>query len=181
MKLLKHLFIALVLSATTGLVVALFLPASAHVERSTFIQAPPSTVFALLNDFREFNRWSPWAKLDADTRYTFEGPPTGTGARMTWHSEHPGVGSGSQQIVASSAPRRVEVVLEFGDQDPARAYYDLQALGGGTQVTWGFDSEFGYNLVGRYFGLLLDGWIGADYEKGLANLKVLAEGQAGTD
>jgi hypothetical protein len=46
-------------------------------------------------------------------------------------------------------------------------------------VTWAFDTDFGYNLVGRYFGLMLPRSIGADYEKGLANLKDLAEGKTG--
>ena len=45
----------------------------------------------------------------------------------------------------------------------------------GTHVTWSFDSEFGLNLVGRYFGLMLDGIVGPDYEKGLQNLKTMAE------
>ena len=58
----------------------------------------------------------------------------------------------------------------------ATAYYDLQAEEGGTRVTWGFDTDFGHDLVGRYFGLVLGPLIGADYEKGLANLKALAEG-----
>ena len=31
------------------------------------------------------------------------------------------------------------------------------------------------NLIGRYFGLMMEKWLGPDYEKGLENLKRVAE------
>jgi hypothetical protein len=34
----------------------------------------------------------------------------------------------------------------------------------------------GVNPVGRWMGLMMDRWVGADYERGLANLKALVEG-----
>ena len=36
--------------------------------------------------------------------------------------------------------------------------------------------DFGFNLVGRYFGMIIEGAVGDDYEKGLASLKSMAEG-----
>jgi effector-binding domain-containing protein len=54
-------------------------------------------------------------------------------------------------------------------------------------VTWTFDSDlvagdnFLNGLLNRYFGLLFDQWIGADYEEGLASLKSLAESIADVD
>jgi effector-binding domain-containing protein len=57
---------------------------------------------------------------------------------------------------------------------------------GGAQVPrisidhW-FDTEFGWDLVGRYFGLMFDRIVGTDYDKGLANLKELAESMPGAD
>jgi len=49
------------------------------------------------------------------------------------------------------------------------------ATGGGSRITWSFDTSFEGNFAGRYFGLLLDRMIGSDYEKGLGRLKALAE------
>jgi hypothetical protein len=51
----------------------------------------------------------------------------------------------------------------------------LTPEGSGTRATWTLTSDFSRSLVGRYFGLALDGMVGPDYEKGLAKLKALAE------
>jgi hypothetical protein len=59
----------------------------------------------------------------------------------------------------------------------AMASLELAPVGGGTGVTWGFKSQLN-GIMERWFGLLFDRWIGADYEKGLAKLKALAEKEA---
>ena len=100
---------------------------------------------------------------------------------MNWSSEHPGVGSGSLEIVGSDPDRKVTFALNFGPQGTATSYYELKAEGDKSVVTWGFDSDFGYDLVGRYFSLFMDTLIGQEYEKGLATLKRLVEQPAHKD
>jgi uncharacterized protein YndB with AHSA1/START domain len=177
MRFLKRLFLGLVVLVLIAAVVGLFLPASAHVERSTTINAAPEAIFPLVNDFHRFQEWSPWAKIDPNAKTTLEGPDSGVGAKMSWHSDDPNVGSGSQEILESDPPTDVKVALDFGDKGKAVAFYRLEAQGSATKITWGFDAPFGYNLLGRYFGLMFDKWIGPDYEKGLASLKALVESQ----
>lgn len=173
---LKWILIALTVVVAALAVGGLLLPATAHVERTTLIDAPRPTVFAVVNSFARFNEWSPWHERDPATRYEFSGPAFGVGARMTWTSENPEVGSGSQEITASTPFELVEVHLDFAAQGTAQAFYRLTEVDGGTQVTWGFDTDFGFDLIGRYLGrFLFDDWIGPDYEHGLANLKTLAE------
>ena len=94
---------------------------------------------------------------------------------MNWSSENPGVGSGSLEIVGSDPHRKVTFALDFGPQGTATSYYELQPEGAKTALTWGFDTDFGYDLVGRYFSLFMDTLIGTEYEKGLATLKGLVE------
>ncbi len=170
-KLLSGLIAIIVVAVVLGLV----LPSKIHVERSTVIHAAPSAVFALVNDFRKFNLWSPWAKLDPNTQYTFSGADSGVGAKMEWHSEHRNVGNGQQQIMVSEPDLRVQTALNFGDMGTAFATFELIPSGADTHVIWGFDQDNGYNIVGRYFGLMMDKFIGPDYEHGLVNLKTLAE------
>ena len=177
MRILKKLLLGLVFLVVVLAIVGLFLPSTVHVERSTTINAPQETVHALINDFRNFNQWSPWAAKDPKTKYTFEGPPSGVGAKMKWESEDSNVGSGSQEIV-SDEPNLVKVQLDFGPQGKPLAFYRLEPAGTATKVTWGFDADMGYNLPGRYFGLMFEKWLGPDYEKGLASLKSLAEKKA---
>lgn len=175
MQILKKLLIAILVLVAALVIVGLFLPSTAHLERSTVISAPQSTVFALVNGYARFNEWSPWAGIDPETRYTHQGPAQGVGARQEWQSDHRDVGSGSQEITSSDPYNRVETALDFGPQGTAQAFFDLSPEGDDTKIVWGFDTSFGYNLIGRYFGLLFDRTLGANYEQGLANLKQLAE------
>lgn len=181
MILLKKALIGLAIFVGVLILIGLVLPSSVHVERSVAINSPPGAVFAMVNDIRKFNQWSPWARVDPKTQYTFEGPPTGAGARMNWSSENPGVGSGSLEIVGSEPDHQVAFALNFGPQGTATSYYELKPEGAKTLVIWGFDSDFGYDLVGRYFALFMDSLIGSEYEKGLATLKSLVEQQSQTD
>jgi uncharacterized protein YndB with AHSA1/START domain len=178
MKTLKGLVYLASAVVVLGLTAGLFLPTSAHVERSITTTASPQTVFELVNGFRRFNEWSPWAQLDHDAKYTFSGPDTGVGARMEWTSDKPDVGSGSQEIIAVEPGRSVTNALDFGQQGRATARLTLTPEAVGTRVVWAFDTSFEGHYFQRYFGLLMDRFIGPDYEKGLARLKQLAE--AGT-
>jgi len=177
MRILKRLIYGLVLLVILLAVFGLLLPDSAHMERSIAIKAPADKVFARVNDLRAFNDWSPWHGIDPKTEYHFEGPDSGVGAKVTWSSEHPDVGNGSQEIIESRANELVRTHLDFGPQGTAQAYFDLSPENSGTRIVWGFDTEFGFDIVGRYFGLMLESMIAPDYETGLAKLKQLVEAE----
>ena len=153
------------------------LPNEVTVQRQAAINAPPEKVFALVDGYKRFNEWSPWAELDPKTQYTFEGPESGVGAKMSWASNDPDVGAGSQVITESVPNSRVGVDLDFGAMGKSQAYWDLTPEGTGTSATWGFKMKLD-GLMDRWFGLLMDHFIGPDYEKGLARVKVLAEREA---
>jgi uncharacterized protein YndB with AHSA1/START domain len=178
MKILKGLFVFLVGLVLLFVVIGLFLPQQVHVERSITTTASPATVFGLVDGFRRFNEWSPWARIDPATKYTFSGPDTGVGARMEWSSAHPDVGSGSQEVIAVEPDHRVTSRLDFGMDNPTTSTILLEPQGTGTRVTWSLDSDFSGSLIGRYFGLALDRMVGPDYEKGLAQLQAVAESTA---
>jgi len=161
--------------------IAYILPGSVKVQRETVIDAAPGKVFALVNSFENFNQWSPWYEKDPDGDYRIEGPGQGVGARMTWASEKPDVGSGSQEIIESVPDKLVRTKLDFGDMGNANAFFEIEPRGDdGTRLVWGFDTDLGLNPVSRYFGLMFERWIGPDYENGLAKLKTLAEAKAET-
>jgi len=179
MKILKGLFIAALALVAVFVVVGLvFLPASVHVERSAVIDASPAEVYPLVASLERFNEWSPWADLDPAAVYEFTGPAAGVGARMTWRSDKPEVGAGSQEVIAATENREVTVRLAFEGQGEALAGWTLEPQDGGTLATWSFDMGLGMNPVLRWMGLMIDGPIGADYERGLSRLKEVAEQEA---
>jgi len=180
MKILKGLFVVvLALVAVFVVTGLLFLPAGVHVERNAVIEASPAEVYPLVASLERFNEWSPWADLDPAAIYEFSGPTTGVGARMAWRSDKPEVGAGSQEVVAATENREVQVRLAFDGQGEALSGWTLRPQGEeATLATWSFDMDLGMNPVMRWMGLMIDGPIGADYERGLARLKQVAEREA---
>ena len=176
MRVLKKLLLGLVILVVLLAGIGMLLPRQVHVERSATIEAPPATIFAVINGFKMFNQWSPWYDVDPSAQYTYEGPARGVGARMSWKGDPKKAGSGSQEIIESRPFEVVRSSLDFGDQGLATAQFALSGEGAGTRVTWGLDVDMGMSPVGRYFGLMMDKMVGTDYEKGLAGLKKLAEG-----
>lgn len=174
MKLLKRLAFGLAGLFGLLLVVGFLLPSSARVERSVLIDRPASVVFPLLNSYQRFNEWSPWFGLDPAAEYTYSGAQSGVGASMAWKGNEQ-VGVGKQTITLSEPSRRLDTDLDFGDMGLAKAAFVLAPEGQGTRVTWSFSTDLGNNPLNRYFGLLMDKFVGADYERGLSQLKVLAE------
>ncbi len=175
MVIIKRMLIGIVALLVLFLVVGFLLPREVRVERSVEIDASPKEVFAMVNDFRQFNRWQPWHRIDPATRYVFEGPAIGAGSRMLWYSDHPQVGDGMQEIVESLPYSKVRALLDFGTGGKAYADYLIDAQEGGSALTWTMETDMGGNPLGRYVGLMMDGMIGPSYEQGLSNLKAILE------
>ena len=66
------------------MLLGLLLPSTAHVERQIQIDAPPASVFGLINDFNQISQWSPWVATDPNALFSVSGPPRGIGATITW-------------------------------------------------------------------------------------------------
>ena len=175
MAILKKIVLALVVLIVLLAAIGMLLPRNVHVERSIVIDAPAATVFALLDGYKQFNKWSPWAVYDPNAKYTYEGPEFGVGAKQSWSGDPKTVGTGSQEIIEVKQNESVKSRLEITGQGPANALFTLTPENGSTKVVWGLDCDMGKGPVGRYFGLMMDRMIGKDFEKGLSGMKTLAE------
>ena len=172
MAIFKKILLAFVVLIVLLLIGAFLLPSSSHVERSATIDAPLCTARVMVSDLKRFQEWSPWADRDPDAVYTYEMPRAGAGASVQWKGDDR-VGEGTMKVVAVEE-KEVRMTLDFGSQGTANSAYRLEPVGEQTEVTWVFDTELGNNPISRYMGLMMDTWIGADYEEGLANLRQLA-------
>lgn len=147
-----------------------------RLERSTVIAAPPEKVFDHINDFRKWEAWSPWAKLDPNSKTTFEGAETGKGAIFKWAGNNE-VGEGRQEIIESEAPQRIVIRLEFVKPFKAlnQTEFTLKPEAGGTRVTWAMSGK--NNFMAKAVSPFMDceKMVGPDFEKGLSNLKTIAE------
>jgi len=136
-------------------------------------------VFAQVNDFNAWEAWSPWAKLDPDATVNIEG--AGVGQTMTWKSENPEVGNGSQTITTLEAPQKMVTHLDFGDMGVSDASFTLEPTDGQTKVTWSLDADMREGVpllkqpMNTFLGFFMDSMLGTTYEEGLANLKSVVE------
>jgi uncharacterized protein YndB with AHSA1/START domain len=172
----KVIGIAVLVLIVGVLVFAATRPDSFRVQRTASIKAPPEKVFALINDLKGWNAWSPYEKKDPAMKRTLSGAPTGKGATYEW-SGNKDVGKGRMEITDAAPPSKVLIKLDFIEPFEAHntAQFDLQARGDMTDVTWAIygPSPFVTKLMGLFFNM--DTMIGRDFETGLANLKAVAE------
>lgn len=176
MGILKKALVFLGILVVILIVVGFLLPQQVHVERSTTIAAPRATVFTVVNGFRLFSKWSPWAELDPAMKVTIEGPEWGVGAKQSWSGDPKKVGTGSEVITDSVPYESLTCALDFGDQGKPIARFTFTTEGDNTKVVWGMDADMGKGPVGRYFGLMMDRMVGNDFARGLAKLKAFTEG-----
>jgi len=179
MRHLIEVFLAIVATIVVLLLIGLFLPGGGHghVERSIIIERPPSHVFDVLNSFKRFNEWSPWAKKDLAASYTFEGPEAGQGALMAW-SGNEAVGAGRFEIIESTPTSLVKMVQRVTNGRTGTVTFDIGTTDLGVKVIWKYDVELGGNPIERIKGKYLDSSIGGDYQYGLMRLKALIESSA---
>ncbi len=161
-------------------IIGAFLSSKSHMERSIVVNAQPAAIFQQINSFKNHSKWSPWKEQDLNTKTTFEGPESGVGAKMSWMSEK--LVNGSQWIIESEENKHLKTGMNFDMDGSYSSDIYLVPVDGGTKVTWTYDGDvsdawMATSLMGKVMGKFMDGMLGPDYEKGLNNLKTLAESQ----
>jgi carbon monoxide dehydrogenase subunit G len=151
-------------------------PDTFRVQRAASIKAPPEKVFALINDFKRWDAWSPWEKKDPAMKRTWGAVTSGKGAKYAWEGNKD-VGQGSMEIAESVAPSTITLKLDFVKPFEAHniVVFTLEPKGGTTNVTWVMEGPVPYFAKIIHVFLDMDSMVGKDFEAGLASLKVIAE------
>ncbi len=172
---LKKIALLLVVLLAALLLVAATRPNSFSVERRVVIQAPADKIQPMIADFHRWADWSPWERIDPAMKRTFGGSPSGVGATYGWQGNKE-VGSGHMEV-RSAAPEKVSIQLDFIEPFEGHNTTDfvLSPKDGGTEVRWVMSGPANYltKLMGVFFSM--DSMIGKDFEKGLAQMKAVAE------
>jgi effector-binding domain-containing protein len=176
MRILKKIGIALLVIIVLLLIISAFLPGKRRVERSMLINAPASVVFDQVNTLKNWKSWSYWDNIDSAMVSNYEGPESGVGARHIWKSDNKDVGHGSLEISESTPNKSVGFILNFEDMGPAQGGWTFRDTTGGTWATTYMNMELPFAF--RIMGLMMDGWLGADFEKSLEGLKKVSERNA---
>lgn len=151
-------------------------PKTFRIERSIIIDSPPDRVFALIDNLGNWPRWAPQDREDPSMKRTYSGPANGKGAVSNWTGSGSS-GRGGMLITESAPPRKVCVQVDWVKPFVARNVNEfvLEGTGTSTKVTW---TMHGPNLyLMRIMGVFvnMDRMMGKHFERGLDNLKTLAE------
>lgn len=153
------------------------------VERSTVVDAPPRRVFEQVADFQRWQAWSPWEGLDPAMSRSYSGAGAGTGAVYEWSGNRK-AGAGRMRITRADEPSLVHVDLTFtkpfkSRNDMTMTFVPEGPTGEQTRVTWTLIGPMTFTT--RVMGIFtsMDKMVGPDFEKGLRQLKDVAERPSG--
>jgi hypothetical protein len=173
---LKKILIGLVVLVALFAIVVALQPSEFRVARTAMISAPAPEVFAQVNDFRNWEGWSPWAKLDPAAKATFEGPAAGQGAVFAW-SGNDKIGEGRMLLTESRPPQLVRIKVDFVKPfaGTSTSEFAFRPEGDRTAVTWSTYGPQSFASKAICLFMNMDNMLGGDMEKGLAQMKSVAE------
>jgi hypothetical protein len=173
---LKKIALAIVAIAAVVLGVAATKPDTFSVKRTISIKAPPAKIAGLVTDFHQWASWSPWEHLDPAMKRTFNGAQAGKGAIYEWEGNKD-VGKGRMEITDATTPATTVIKLDF--LEPFESHniteFSLVPEGDTTKVSWDMSGPMPFISKIMSVFTSMDAMIGKDFEKGLANMKAVAE------
>ena len=172
MKILKKvLLVALILVAITA-IIGWMMPGTAKLERSLVMKGSANAIYDQVNTLKNWEKWSPWFKMDPNQKVTYGELASGPGAYYSWVGEK--TGEGTITIAEAVAGQLIKTNLAFKGQGDAKSDFIFAKEGEGTKVTWTFESEIGGNPFGRIFwGTVGKSMVGQSFEEGLRSLDEL--------
>ncbi len=160
---LLELLIAFVVVALLFVVIGVFLPSKATVERSVELTNPISQVFDTVNGYRKFANMSAFTASDRRAKLQVSGPPSGEGAKFSWDSFEKDVGKGSLEIIESVPNEKVvsRLTNPWRGQDKKSTFFlRTQPKTGATRLLWKVGLDCKWDLLCRYQGMYLNGRMG---------------------
>jgi len=152
------------------------LPSAFHISRYATISASIDEVFEHVNNFRNWQAWSPWARIDPNAHTIFEGSVSGIGAIFRW-SGNKHIGAGNMTIVDSQTNESIRIKLEFFRPQPGISTTDFtfEPDGDETVVCWSMSGHNNFITRAVFLFVNMDKVVGSMFEQGLNNLRTVIE------
>ncbi|WEN14435.1 polyketide cyclase [Rhodanobacter sp. AS-Z3] len=187
--------VALVIVAVIGVLAAVVMPGSGHVERQLVIGKDMRQVYDVLDNYRRLPDYAVLRSLDPSVQFTYSGKAFGPGAEISWTSSDAKLGNGGLTI-ASATPdfdkidSNTKTATIVWNLDNAwrgldkHFTLDLERQGSRgqlTQVTWSYDVSYGWNLINRFANLYIHGDPDSFVQFSLNNLQNVLAGVPNID
>jgi hypothetical protein len=167
MRILKYLFLLLLLSFVALSIFVATQKGDFTVERSQIINSPKSTVFNFVNDYRNWEDFSSWIVEDPEMQITYPKKTIGPGASISWEGKE---GTGDMLTVFVKENDSISQKMNY-DGTSSSVFWSFKDTIGGTKVTWKTTGKMSFTMkVYTAFNGGINKIIGETYEKSLANL-----------
>ncbi|UUC43987.1 SRPBCC family protein [Flavobacterium cerinum] len=168
MRVVKYIFLLLILAAIALTVYIATQSGKFDVQRTKVINASPTALFNYINDYKNWDDWGPWKEDDPTIRNSYTDRTQGTGASFSWTGKD---GNGKMETIKTIGNDTIEQKIYFDHGDPSDVYWTFTPVKGGTKVTWGMKGEMGFMM--KAFAILSGGsdrMLGPMFQKGLENI-----------
>jgi len=169
----KPIGIGILAATLVVVIVGLLLPSKYSVQRELVINSSPEHIHQFASDLETWSEWTPWFKDDPSLEVTMGSITQGKGAHQVWTAKK---GGGELTITRSDPTWGVEYDMDLsGTRPESNCAMRYEVMADSTLVVWEMNGDMKWNLVGRFFNLLMDPLVGPMFDDGLARLKMLAE------
>lgn len=167
MRILKYLFLLLLLSLFTLSVFVATQKGDFTVERSKVINSPKSEVFNYVNEYRNWEDFSSWSVEDPEIKINYPQKTIGKGASYSWEGKD---GNGDIQTLFVKENDSIAQKMNY-DGTISDVFWSFKDTRGGTKVTWTIKGKMSFLLkIYTAFNGGIEKVIGKMFEKSLANL-----------
>lgn len=144
-----------------------------NVVRTVTIAKPARAVYDAIANFKTWEKWSPWLRMEPKCKTTITGTAGAIGHSQTWDGET--IGSGQNTIKTLQESERIELDLQFFKpwKSQSVVIFSLKEEAGQTTVTWDMRGSLPFFMF--FMKNMMLSMIGGDFERGLTMLKHLLE------
>ena len=187
--------VALIIVAALGVLAAVIMPGSGHVDRQLSVGKDLRQVYDVLDNYRRLPDYAVLRSLDPNVKFSYAGPAFGPGAEISWTSSDAKLGNGGLTI-ASATPNFDKIDSNTADATivwnldnswrgmDKHFTLDLERKGSRgqlTQITWSYDVNYGWNLINRFANLYIHGDPDSFIQFSLNNLQNVLAGVPNID
>lgn len=140
MRILKYLFLLLLLSLVAASIFIATQKGEFTVERSQVVNSPRSLIYNYVNDTKNWSDWNSLAVEDTSIKITPSTNTVGKGSRISWEGKE---GNGDLQTTSIKENTSISQKINFNDNSALLTMQFKDTIGG-TKVTWKAKGEMGF-------------------------------------
>ena len=167
MRILKYLFLLLLLSLVASSIFVATQKGDFTVERSKVINSPKEVVFNYVNDYKNWEDFGSWIAQDPEMKINYPQNTIGKGAYYSWEGKE---GNGNMKTIFVKENDSIAQKMNY-EGTVSNVFWSFKDTVGGTKVTWKTTGKMSFLFkIYTTFNGGIEKVIGNMYEKSLANL-----------